>query len=199
MQVAAAQAKALADEAKERHRQAEAAIGEQRRQAAAAREKQAADDQRAAESAALALVEERCRQEALLAAEADVQCHHKEVLAAEAGVQCCHEEVLAEEAADVQHRHESAAWAAESDAVIERIQTKFALCAAPLNAILAEIACKEAGFKTKLSPRRPTSYVDAVLSNMGERAHATPLAITPLPQSSAEPKPSAVVGHLGMV
>ena len=55
------------------HRQAEAAIGEQRRQAAAAREKHAADDRRAAESAALALVDERCRQEALLAAEADIQ------------------------------------------------------------------------------------------------------------------------------
>jgi len=39
MQVAAAQAKALADEAKERHRQAEAAIGEQRHQAAATQEK----------------------------------------------------------------------------------------------------------------------------------------------------------------
>ncbi len=62
MQVAAAQAKALADEAKERHWQAEAAIGEQRREAAAAREKQAADERRAAESAALALVEECCRQ-----------------------------------------------------------------------------------------------------------------------------------------
>ena len=34
---------------------------------------------------------------------------------------------------------------------------------------------------------------------MGERAHATPLAVTPLPQSSAEPQPSAAVGHLGMV
>jgi hypothetical protein len=64
MQVAAAQAKALANEAKEQHRQAEAAIGEQRRQAAATREKQAADDRRAAESVALALVKERCCQEA---------------------------------------------------------------------------------------------------------------------------------------
>ncbi len=44
MQLAAAQAKALANEAKERHRQAEAAIGEQRCQAAAVREKQAADE-----------------------------------------------------------------------------------------------------------------------------------------------------------
>ena len=153
MQVAAAQAKALADEAKERHRQAEVAIGEQRRQAAAAREKQAADDRRTAASAALALVEERCRQEALLAAEADVQRRHEEVLAAEA--------------ADVQRRHESAARATESDAAIERIRTEFALCAAPLDAILAEIACEEAAITTTLSPSRPTSYVDAVLFNMG--------------------------------
>ena len=136
MQVAAAQAKALANEAKEQHRQAEAAIGEQRRQAAAAWEKQAADERLAAGSAALALVEERCRQEALLAAEANVQRRHEEVLAAEA--------------ADVQRRHESAARTAESDAVIERIRTEFALCAAPLDAILAEIACKEAAFKRLL-------------------------------------------------
>jgi hypothetical protein len=89
------------------------------------------------------------------------------LLAAEADVQRRNEEVLAAEAADVQCQHESAARAAESDAVIERIQAEFALCAAPLDAILAEIACEEATFKTKLSPRRPTSYVDAVLSNMG--------------------------------
>ncbi len=195
MQVAAAQAKALADEAKERHRQAEGAIGEQRRQAAAARDKQAADDRRAAESTALALVVERCRQEALLAAEADVhrrhkevlaaeadiQRHHKEVLAveaevqrcleevlvAEADVQRCHEEVLAAEAADVQHWQESAARATESDAAIEHIQTEFALCAAPLDAILAKIACEEATIRTTLSPSHPTLYVDTVLFNMG--------------------------------
>ena len=149
------------------------------------REKQAADDRRAAESTALALVVERCRQEELLAAEADVQrCHeevfaakadvqsrhkevlvaeadiqrrHEEVLAAEAEVQCrleevlaaevdvqhCHEEVLSAEAADVQCWQESAAWATDSDAAIERIRTEFALCAAPLNAILAKIACEE--------------------------------------------------------
>jgi hypothetical protein len=144
------------------------------------------------ESAALTLVEERCHQEALLAAEADVQrrheevlaakadvqrrhkevlaaeadvqSHHKEVLAAEADVQRrhkevmaaeaevqrCHEEVLAAEAANVQSRNESAARAVESNAVIERIRTEFALCAAPLDAILAEIACKEAAFKRLL-------------------------------------------------
>ena len=49
------------------------------------------------------------------------------------------------------------------------------------------------------SSPRPTTYVGAVLSNMGERAHATPLAVTPSPQSSAEPQPSAAIGHLGMV
>ena len=171
-----------------------AVIGEQGRQAAAAREKQAADDRRTAASAALALVEERCRQEALLAAEADVQRRHEEVLAAKADVQCCHkevlaaeadiqrrhEEVLAAEAADVQRRHESAAWAMESDAAIERIRTEFALCAAPLDAILAEIACEEAAITNTLSSGRPTSYVDAVLSTMGGGTQPSlPLALSP--------------------
>jgi hypothetical protein len=134
---------------------------------AAVREKQAADERRAAESTALALVEERCRQEALLAAEADVQRRHEELLAAEADVQRCHEELLAAEAADVQHRHESAARATAFDAAIVCIRTEFALCAAPLDAILAVIACEEAAITTTLSPSRPTSYVDAVLFNMG--------------------------------
>jgi hypothetical protein len=49
------------------------------------------------------------------------------------------------------------------------------------------------------SSPRPTTYVGAVLSNMGERAHVTPLAVAPSPQSSAEPHPSAADGHLGMV
>ena len=60
MQVAASQAKALAGEAKERHRQAEAAIGAQRSQATATREKQTADDRCDEESTALTLVVERC-------------------------------------------------------------------------------------------------------------------------------------------
>ena len=51
--------------------------------------------------------------------------------------------------------------------MIGRIWTEFALYAAPLDAILAEIACEEAAFNKKVSPRRPTSYVDTVLSNMG--------------------------------
>jgi hypothetical protein len=199
MQVAAAQAKALADEAKARHRQAEAAIGEQRRQAAAAREKHAADERRAAESAALALAEERCRHEALLAAKADVQCRHEAVLAAEADVQRRHEKVLAVEAdaqrhyeemlaavaADVQRWHKSAAGDTESGAAIERIWTEFALCAAPLDAILAEIACEEAAIMKTLSPGRPTSYVDAVLSNMGGGTQSS----LPLAGSPALPSP----------
>jgi hypothetical protein len=116
-----------------------AVIGEQGRQAAAVWEKQAADDRRAADSTALALVVERCRQEALLAVEADVQR--------------CHEEVL------------YIGW--ESDVVT-------------LDAILAEIACEEAAFKTTLSPRRPTSYVDAVLSTMGGGTQPSlPLAVLP--------------------
>ena len=45
----------------------------------------------------------------------------------------------------------------------------------------------------------PTTYVGVVLSNMGERAHATPLVVAPSPQSSAEPQPSAANGHFGMV
>jgi len=201
MQVAAAQAqaKALADEAKAQHRQAEAAIGEQRRQAAAAQEKHAADERCAAESVALALAEERCRHEALLAAEADVQRRHEAVLAAEADVQRRHEKVLAAEAdvqrrhkemlaavaADVQRRHESAAGDTESDAAIERIRTEFALCAAPLDAILAEIACEDAAIMKTLSPGRPTSYVDAVLSNMGGGTQSS----LPLAGSPALPSP----------
>ena len=53
--------------------------------------------------------------------------------------------------------------------------------------------------ETLSSSPRPTTYVGAVLSNMGERAHVTPLAVAPSPQSSAEPHPSAADGHLGMV
>ncbi len=64
--------------------------------------------------------------------------------------------------------------------MIDRIRTEFALYAAPLDAMLAEIACEEAAFKTKLSPRHPTSYVDAVLSNMGGGTQLSlPLAVSP--------------------
>jgi hypothetical protein len=107
------------------------------------------------------------------------------VLAAEADVQRRHEKVLAAEAADVQRRHESAARATESDAAIERIRTEFALCAAPLDAILAEIACEEAAITTTLSPSRPTSYVDAVLFNMGGGTQPS----LPLAGSPALPSP----------
>jgi hypothetical protein len=84
------------------------------------------------------------RHEEVLAAEAEVQRCLKDVLAAEAVVQRRHEEVLAAEVANIQRWHESAARDTESDAAIERIRTEFALCAAPLDAILAEIACEEA-------------------------------------------------------
>jgi hypothetical protein len=107
------------------------------------------------------------------------------VLAAEADVQRRHKEVLAAEVADVQRRHESAARATESDAVIERIRTEFALCAAPLDAILAEIACEEAALTTTLSPSRPTLYVDAVLFNMGGGTQPS----LPLAGSPALPSP----------
>jgi hypothetical protein len=111
---------------------------------------------------------------------AEVQRHLEEVLAAEADVQRLHKEVLAAEAANVQRWHESAAWATESDTAIERMWTEFALCAAPLDAILAEIACKEAAITTTLSPSCPTSYVDAILFNMGGGTQPSlPLAGSP--------------------
>ncbi len=76
--------------------------------------------------------------------------------------------------ADDQRRHKTVARAMESkqclhldDAAIEQIWTEVALCAAPLDAMLAKIACKEAVFETALSPCHPPSYVDSVLSTMG--------------------------------
>ena len=124
-------------------------------------------ERRRHETVLAAEANERRRHEAVLAAEVDKCRRHEAVLAAEADNRHCHEAVLVAEAANEQRWQESAARAAESNMVIERIRTEFALCAAPLDAILAEIACEEAAFKTKLSPHRPTSYVDAVLSTMG--------------------------------
>ncbi len=84
--------------------------------------------------------------------------------------------------------------------MIGRIRTEFALCAAPLDAILAEIACEEAAFNKKLSPRRPTSYVDAVLSNMGGGTQPSfPLAVLPLALVPAALPSSAVDGQLQTV
>jgi hypothetical protein len=160
--------------------------------AESAKRAKAADEQRrheaatrSAESADLALVKERRRHEAVLAAECDKQHRHEAVLATQAdelrrheavlatqadgqrrheaaarAVESAaltlveerrrHEAVLAAEKADEQRRHESAARAAESDAVFDCIRTEFTLYAAPLDAILAEIACKEAAFKAVL-------------------------------------------------
>ncbi len=119
-QAAAAQAKAIADEADERHPQAEAAIGEQRQQAATAWEKalaQAADKQlcqeAAAASAELALVEERHCHKALMQAAlsaasslADEQCRHE----ADKQAAALTELALAED----RRRHESATQTAMS-------------------------------------------------------------------------------------
>jgi len=166
-----------------------------------------ADVQRRHKEVLAAEADVQRRHEEVLAAAAEVQCRHEEVLVAEADVHCRHEEVLAAEAADVQRRHESAVRAAESDEVIERIRAEFALCAAPLDAILAEIACEEAAFKTKLSPRRPTSYVDAVLSNMGGGTQPSlPLAVSPsalvpaaLPSPDVDSQCQTVRPHAGPV
>jgi hypothetical protein len=74
---------------------------------------------------------------------------------------------------EVQCRH-------SGDTAIERIRTEFALCAAPLDAILAEIACEATSFETAPSPHRPTSYVDAFLSTMGGGTQPSlPLAVSP--------------------
>ena len=143
---------------------------------------------------ALALVEERCHHEAVLAAEADERRRYEaaaravEPEALTPDEDCRHHESVTRASistvitlADKRRRHEAADRPiASDDTVIERIRTEFALCAAPLDAILAEIACEEAAFKTKLSPRRPTSYVDAVLSNMGGGTQPSlPLAVSP--------------------
>jgi hypothetical protein len=66
------------------------------------------------------------------------------------------------------------------DAAIERIRTEFAMCAAPHDAILAEIAWEATAFETAPSPHRPTSYVDAILSTMGGGTQPSlPLALSP--------------------
>ena len=101
-----------------------------------------------------------CHEEVLVAQEVDIQQYCEEVLVAQevATQQYRRKEVLAEEPVEEL-----------DDALFECIRTEFALCAAPLDAILAEIACDEEANTTKLaeiacdSPYRPTSYVDAVL------------------------------------
>ena len=98
---------------------------------------------------------------------ANVQKRQQATERAQMSVQCRHSGDVAIE------RH-------SGDAAIERIRTEFALCAAPLDAILAEIACKETAFETAPSPHRPPSYVDAVLSTMGwDTQPSLPLALSP--------------------
>ena len=157
----------------------EAAIGEQCRQAATARVNALADvtaehrrSKAAAASAELDLAEVQCFKDALAK-----ETRWRAALA-EAK---CHEDTLGA------HRH-------LVDAAIERIWTELALCAAPLDAILAEIACKATAFETAPCPHRPTSYVDEVLSTMGGGSQPSlPLALSPsalvpvaLPSSDVE-------------
>jgi hypothetical protein len=86
------------------------------------------------------------------------------------------------------------------DAAIERIRTEFALCAAPLDAILAEIACQSTALETAPSPHRPTSYVDAVLSTMGGGTQTSlPLALSPSSLAPAAPPSPDVDGQLQLV
>jgi hypothetical protein len=144
-----------------------------------------ADVQRRPKAVLAAEADIQRRHEEVLALEAKVQRRLEDVLAAEADVQRRHKEVLAAEVANVQRQHESAARSTESDVAIECIRTEFALCAAPLDAILAEIACEEAAITTTLSLSRPTSYVDAVLFNMGGGTQPS----LPLAGSPALPSP----------
>ena len=151
-QAAAAQAKAIVNEANKRHQQAEAAIGEQRRQAATARGNALVD----------VTAEHHCRKAATASAELDLAKvqHLKDALAKET----CRRAALAEV-----KRHEDALGACRHsvDTAIERIRTELALCAAPLDAILAEIACEATTFETVPCPHCPASYVATVLSTMG--------------------------------
>jgi hypothetical protein len=154
-QAAAARARAITNEANERHQQAEVAIGEQRQQAATACVKTLAD----------ATAEHRCHEAAAASAElhlAKVQ-RFEDALAKETRRQAALAEAKRQEDALAA---EECQWAALNTA-IERIRTEFALCAAPLDAILAEKACEATAFESAPSPHRPTSYVDAVLFTMG--------------------------------
>ena len=115
----------------------------------------------------MAQADEQRRHEAMLAAQADEQRRHEAMLAKEAEERRRHEAVLAAEAADEQCQHESAA------TVIERIQTEFALCAAPLDAVLAEIANMGGGTQPSLPlavPALPSPDVDCQRQTVRPRA-----------------------------
>ena len=86
------------------------------------------------------------------------------------------------------------------DAAIERVRTEFALCAAPLDAILAEIACEATAFKTAPSPHCATLYVDAVLFTMGGGTQPSlPLALSPSALAPVASPSSDVDGQLQLV
>jgi hypothetical protein len=168
----------------------------------------------AVEPVALALVKEGCRHKAVLAAEAGKWHQHEaaawavEPKALTLDEECCHHEAVTwalmsavSPLEDKQSRHKAADRPITSDdVVIEHIWTEFALCAAPLDAILAKIACNEAAFETTLSPCRPTSYVDKILSNMGGGTQPSlPLAVLPSALVSAALPLSEVDGQLQTV
>jgi hypothetical protein len=114
-------------------------------------------DYKAQAAKALALVEERCHHEAVLAAETNEPRRYEaaaravEPEALTPDKDCRHHESVTQASistvitlADKRRRHEAADQPiASDDMVIERIRTEFALCAAPLDAILVKIACKE--------------------------------------------------------
>ncbi len=132
------------------------------------------DEQRRHEAMLAAQTDEQRRHEAVLAAHAEEQRRHEAMLAKEDDERRCHEAGLAAAAADEQRQPESA------DTVIERIQTEFALCAAPLDAVLAEIANMGGGtqpsFPLAVSPSalvpaaQPSHAVDGQLQTVRPRA-----------------------------
>ena len=141
------------------------------------------------------------RQMAVLAAQADEQRRHEAMLAKEADERRRHEAVLAAEAADEQRQHESAA------TVIERIQTEFALCAAPLDAVLAEIANMGGGTQPSLPlavPALPSPDVDCHRQTVRPRArprrrtgcHHRPRAPSPLDEVLSSPPIPTLGGGL---
>ena len=137
--VAERERRAIDDEARHQWRMAKLATAERAASAVfeAAMAKLATAERHRHAAVLAAEADNQRRHEAVLAADADNQRRHDAVLVAEADERRRHEAVLAAEAADEQRQDESAA------TVIERIQTEFALCAAPLDAILVEIACEE--------------------------------------------------------
>jgi hypothetical protein len=92
----------------------------------------------------------------------------------------------------------------EDDMTIRRIQAECALCAASLDAILADIARDDIAHEMAMlsTPPCPMTYVGAVLSTMGGSTRATSLALAPSaltsPTVNSQPSPT-VDSQLQMV